>query len=47
MYRFAPVTVDHAGDFPGPPGAAGTSLAELGTWLGGDSDLGHGEALLD
>ncbi|GAA2505546.1 hypothetical protein Ahu01nite_042380 [Winogradskya humida] len=37
------MTVKHGGHEAGPARAAGTTLAELGTGLGADLYLGHGE----
>src|SRR5207248_10448543 len=37
------VAVQHGGHLAGPTGTPGTTLAELGTGLGADTDLGHGK----
>src|SRR4051794_4198748 len=42
MTRLLPVPVEDCRDLAGPTGAASATLAELGTRLGGNADLGHG-----
>src|SRR5439155_2669642 len=40
--RLLAVAVQHGRHLAGPAGTAGTTLAELGAWLGADLYLGHG-----
>jgi len=40
------VAVEDGRNLVGHPDPAGVALAELGTWLGDDADLGHGGTLL-
>jgi hypothetical protein len=42
MPRFRAVAIEHGGDPARETSAAGEALAELGTRLSGDADLGHG-----
>lgn len=45
MLWITAMPVEHRRDLAGAPGTTGSALAELGAWLGSQTDLGH-DALL-
>jgi isoaspartyl peptidase/L-asparaginase-like protein (Ntn-hydrolase superfamily) len=47
VLRVGTVAVEHRGDLAGATSTASGALAELGTRLGGETDLSHGFALLE